>query len=183
MPLKIKVYPSMKDKFKQIQLVEDGLFPKAFCSWLLIGKTGSGKTMVLVNLLLGTDEDPMFKGFYHTIIYMSPTAKSDSIVGQLKLSKENVFDDAPDYSTDVHECVEVLETIMKAHPSVSVQLKAHTADWLCAIEDDESKTYISEYAETLAIACCKAILIWCARFPMTVSAREYEYDDEDEKQW
>ena len=90
MDLEIIVYKSLKDSAPQIQAVKEKLLPRYPHYFLLIGKSGSGKTMCLLNLLLNKD---MFKDYYHEIIYFSPTGKSDSLVKKLGLKSENKITD------------------------------------------------------------------------------------------
>ena len=69
----------------QPSAVKNGILPKLPSSYLIIGRSGSGKSTVLYNLL--TSED-LLGNYFDLIVVFSPV-KTDDILAKLKLPKEN----------------------------------------------------------------------------------------------
>ena len=67
--------------------MRDGLVPRFPFSMLLNGRSGSGKTNLLLNLLTRKE---FYKAYFHYTVVFSPTAgNSDDLYDILKLPKEN----------------------------------------------------------------------------------------------
>ena len=86
--LKIKVFKSDKDEMPQIKLAEEGILLKNCFSLIVIGRSGSGKTNCVLNLFLNEN---MYKDYFDYILYVSPTAESDTLVKHLGLPPEQII--------------------------------------------------------------------------------------------
>jgi hypothetical protein len=75
----IKVYATNKHGLKQSKNAEAGLIPKTSFSMILNGRSGSGKTNLLINML---DSTEFYKGHFNVIYYISPT--EDDLIKNLK---------------------------------------------------------------------------------------------------
>lgn len=80
---KIVAPPSDKDKIKQPKAVEKGIIPKLGSSILMVGVSGSGKSVLVQNLIC--DDRFYEKKTFKHIFLVSPTADTDSIQKSLKL--------------------------------------------------------------------------------------------------
>ena len=88
-PYEIKIKNTNKDNLDQPDCVENDLLPKLPMGCLIIGRSGSGKTQAMVNML--TNENLL--GNYFDIIYLFTDAKPDKeLIKDLKLDKKNIID-------------------------------------------------------------------------------------------
>lgn len=69
--------------------MEMDVIPKFPSMSMLIGKSGSGKSSLLISMCLNSD---LLGDFFDQIYFISPTAKVDDLVKNLKLPSENVWD-------------------------------------------------------------------------------------------
>ena len=67
----IKPLDTDKNKIPQRAISKVGVLAKYPFSWIISGKSGSGKTQLLLNSL---SRENMLKDYYHIIIIFSPTA-------------------------------------------------------------------------------------------------------------
>lgn len=67
----IKALDTEKSGIKQVAATEEGILPKFPFSWVISGRSGSGKTVLLLNLLT---REEFYKGYFQYIIVYSPTA-------------------------------------------------------------------------------------------------------------
>jgi hypothetical protein len=67
----IKPLDTDKNKIPQRAISKKGVLSKYPFSWVISGKSGSGKTQLLLNTL---SRENMLKDYFHTIIIFSPTA-------------------------------------------------------------------------------------------------------------
>jgi len=91
MSYKIEVIPTEKNKTPQIKASSDQILPKFPSSIMISGRSGGGKTNLMINLLTNKN---MYKDYYHNIIVFSPTAgEFDDTYKALNLPKENFIKD------------------------------------------------------------------------------------------
>jgi len=115
MSFKIEPLPTDKSKIPQIKASDDQILPKYPFSMIISGRSGGGKTNLMINLLT---KENMFKNFFHTILVFSPTAGVyDDTYKNLKIPKENFI---PDFSA------ETLEHIIELRKK---QITKHGIEW------------------------------------------------------
>lgn len=86
--LKINALPTEKSKIKQRPLMEQNVIGKHPCRALFVGKSNSGKSNLMINMLVKKE---MYAGFFDEIYLISPTA--------------NILDDLPKYLNLPHDRV------------------------------------------------------------------------------
>ena len=95
-------------------------------SHLIVGRSGSGKSNLLVNLL----KNKHFYGdWYDSVILISPTADTDDIQKQLGVKEDLTFSDLKEAPAIIHKIFELQREKVK-------QLGADKAPKLCIIMDD-----------------------------------------------
>ena len=83
----IKPIETSKSTIPQKASSKKGITPKFPFSWILSGRSGSGKTQLLLNVLTRQD---LLGEYFHCIIIFSPTAGDlDDTYDALKIPKEN----------------------------------------------------------------------------------------------
>ncbi len=125
---KIKPPKSDKDLIKQPPSVEKGIIPKLGSSILAVGVSGSGKSVLVQNLVCDDRFYGGNKSFKH-IFLVSPTGDTDSIQKALKLPKECIV-------TNLKEAPKALEKIYEYQKKQVKNLGTHRADQICVIFDD-----------------------------------------------
>lgn len=85
--LDVIVYKSKKHGIKQPKACTDNILPKMHCSYMIIGKSGSGKTNALIHLL---SSESLLKNAFDVILYMS-TSADDTFKDNIKIPKENII--------------------------------------------------------------------------------------------
>lgn len=134
--LEIHDIESSKDKIEQPALAKDErmIIPPLNSCVVISGKSGSGKTVLLNNLM--TDErfygkcEERPNGWFDKIFIFSPTAGADDVQMKLGIPKNHVY-------TDFTEAPELLEVIQKAQMGkLEGGGKAHTVEKICVIFDD-----------------------------------------------
>lgn len=88
-PMEIKPLKTKKSDLPQTQAMEAEVINKFPSLTLCIGRSGSGKSNVVANMLTKTF---FLKGFFDEIYLFSPTAKSDDLVEHLKLKDDNIIE-------------------------------------------------------------------------------------------
>lgn len=89
-PYEIKVKKTNKEGLEQPQGVEDDIFPTMPCGILIIGRSGSGKTQAMVNIMT----NPNLLGDYFDIVYLFTGTNPDKeLIKDLKLKKKNIITD------------------------------------------------------------------------------------------
>lgn len=87
----IKVIETEKSAVPLRGCMKSGILPKFPSSVCLSGRSGSGKTNLLLNMLTRQD---MLKDYYHYILVFSPTAgKYDDTYRALKIPEENFIEE------------------------------------------------------------------------------------------
>jgi hypothetical protein len=89
-PYEIQIKNTNKDDLAQPESVENDIFPAMPCGILIIGRSNSGKTQAMVNIM--TNDNLL--GDYFDEIYLLTDAKPDKeLIKDLKLEKENIISD------------------------------------------------------------------------------------------
>ena len=84
--LTIKPFESDKDKIEQRPLMQQNIIPKFASSVYLVGSSASGKSTLLLNLML---KPQFYGGYFDEVWHFSETAGIDSLAKQLKIPKKN----------------------------------------------------------------------------------------------
>jgi len=88
---KIEAVSTEKSKIPQIKASNDQILPRFPFSMMISGRSGGGKTNLMINLLT---KENMYKNFFHTILVFSPTAgEYDDTYKNLKIPKDNYIKD------------------------------------------------------------------------------------------
>ena len=96
--LKIIPYQIDKNNQKLPQMMRDDVIPRHPFRMLNSGSSGSGKSMLVLNLL-------QRKGFFDEIFLFSPTARGDQIQGLLDLDEDHICDELNDSGVEQLEYV------------------------------------------------------------------------------
>ena len=83
--LEIQVYKSNKNKLKQPEACQSGILPRLHCSYLVIGKSGSGKSNAVIHMLTSKK---LLGGAFDVILYLCDSP-DDLFKDNLKIPKEN----------------------------------------------------------------------------------------------
>jgi hypothetical protein len=122
----MEVPKTAKDQIKHPKLAEDGVIPKLGSSFLVVGKSGSGKTVVICNLL---KQKHFYGGSFDKVFLISATGDCDDILDVLKIPEDHVF-------SDLAEGAKAIELIQK-HQATSIEKKGNEkADQIGIILDD-----------------------------------------------
>lgn len=87
--LEIQVYKSKKHKIKQPLACENGILPKIHCSYLVVGRSGSGKTNVVLHMLKSKS---LLGGAFDVVLYLCDSP-DDTMKENLGIPKENFIKD------------------------------------------------------------------------------------------
>lgn len=88
-PIDITKLETKKSNLPQTMYMDLEIINKFPSMLLCVGKSGSGKSNVIANMMMKKE----FLGkFFDQVYLFSPTAKSDDLVEHLKLKKENIVD-------------------------------------------------------------------------------------------
>ncbi len=88
-PLEIKALKTKKSDLPQSPAMEDEVINKFPSLTLCIGRSGSGKSNVVANMLT---KKYFMKNFFDQIFLFSPTAKSDDLVEHLELKDDHIIE-------------------------------------------------------------------------------------------
>lgn len=83
--LDVCVYKSSKDQLKQPEAVKKNILPRLHCTYIICGKSGSGKTQVCLHML---NSQALLKGAFDTILYFCDSP-DDLMKEHLKIPKNN----------------------------------------------------------------------------------------------
>lgn len=97
-PWKIEYKETKKSSLPKTAGMTAGVIPNFPSMQLLVGKSGSGKSNLMVNML--TNKKLMAE-FYDEIYLISPTAEADDLVQHLKLKPENIWSDLSQAAVDL----------------------------------------------------------------------------------
>ena len=123
----LKVKPTSnnsKDAIIQPELSKKNIIPRLLTSSLLVGRSGSGKSILMSYML---DNEHIFKGIFDLIILVSPTCKTDDV--QLSFSADEVIDDL----SEADDCMSQLMDLQKEKIE---EYGANQAPLICVIFDD-----------------------------------------------
>ena len=124
----IQPVKTSKDEIKSPKLAEEGVIPKVNSSTIIVGKSGSGKSVLLYNLLMREEFYDKYK-YFDKIFLISPTAEQDDVQKALKIPDSCVF-------TDLDEATIALRTI-EAHQEAEIKkVGSGKARKFCLIFDD-----------------------------------------------
>jgi hypothetical protein len=87
--LKIVKYSTNKHKIKQRPLMEKNVIPQHASAVVFCGRSGSGKSNLLVNL---ADRKEYFKDYFDLIFFFSPTCHHDDLPEYLDIPANRMFD-------------------------------------------------------------------------------------------
>jgi hypothetical protein len=128
--LDIKPVKSSKDglKDKYPPLVQSGDIPALNRSLLVVGSSGSGKSVLINNLL---SNENMWAGYFlpENMYIVSETGKTDDVVRDLDLPDENVFE-------DMMVGITFLEKLFKINKSIVKHIGADKAPQVLVYLDD-----------------------------------------------
>jgi hypothetical protein len=115
--LEIVKFESNKHKIKERQAMMDNIIPRLGSSTIINGKSGSGKTNLLLNLCLKKEFYGKIKpsdkhGYFELVFLFSPTAESDDLSEHLGLDKKRIVTD--DFENKLEHIFEVQERIIKS---------------------------------------------------------------------
>lgn len=127
MSLKIQTIASSKDKIKQPKLAEQGYIPQINTSTILSGRSGSGKSVALANLI--TRKDMLGGNCFDEIYLISPTALGDDIQKSLGIPDENIF-------TDVIDGINKMKDILEDNMAIIESVGSEHSPKICLIYDD-----------------------------------------------
>ena len=148
--LKVKVYKSKKQGIKQPKACEDGILPKLHCTYLIIGRSGSGKTNILLHLL---NSKSLLKDAFDVIIYLSDSC-DDTCKDNLKIPKENFVKDWDE---------EFVEKIIKSQEN-SVKKNGYLKTKnICLIFDDilSKPKFLNSKTMMKCVTACRHFNISC----------------------
>ena len=103
-PIVVKKIKTAKSSLPQSAYMEAEIINKFPSLTLIVGKSGSGKSNVLVHILT---KQEFLGNFFDDIYLFSPTAKSDDLVEHLNLDEEHIIDKLN------LDAIEKLNTIIK----------------------------------------------------------------------
>jgi hypothetical protein len=108
-PYEIKIKKTNKDKLTQPISVKNDIFPTMPCGCLVVGKSGSGKTQVIVNILSNSN---LLKGYFTKILLFSDTKPDKELIDDLNLDKKNIITDFTE--EDVEKVINEQEKVIAA---------------------------------------------------------------------
>ena len=154
----IQPVKTTKEKIKQPVLADAGVIPKLNTSTLLIGKSGSGKSVLMHNLL--TRKEFFNKGeYFDRVILISPTGESDDIQKSMGIDESMVF-------TDMEEAENALKILQRVQEEDVKQNGSDGASKVCVIMDDvasqakfmRSEAFISLFIRSRHFNCTVFLL-------------------------
>lgn len=148
--LEVQVFKSKKHKIKQPPACECGILPKMHCSYLVVGKSGSGKSNVVLHML---NSPSLLGGAFDVVLYLCDSP-DDLFRENLKIPKENFIKDFTE------EWLEKL--IDKQRQSVEKKGADKTDNILLIFDDILSKPkFLNSKILTHLVTACRHFNISC----------------------
>lgn len=122
----IKPVKTGKDKIKHPELAEAGVIPKLGASMVIVGNSGSGKSVLLHNLLTRKE---FYRNQFDKIFVISPTCQLDDVQLALKIPDARTFD-------DLSIAAEALKKIMASQRKIIEEEGIAKAPRYCIVFDD-----------------------------------------------
>jgi hypothetical protein len=148
--LEVQVYKSKKHRMAQPAACENGVLPKMHSSYLVVGKSGSGKSNVVLHML---NSPSLLKGAFDVILYLCDSP-DDLFKENLKIPKENFIKNFTD---------EWLQKLIDKQ-SASVDKKgADKTDNVLLIFDDilSKQKFLNSKILTHLVTACRHFNISC----------------------
>jgi len=116
-PLDIVKFESNKHKIKERQAMIDNIIPRLGSSTIINGKSGSGKTNLLLNLCLKKEFYGKLKpndkhGYFELVFLFSPTAEADDLAEHLGLERKRIV--TSDFENKLEHIFTAQERIIKS---------------------------------------------------------------------
>lgn len=116
-PLDIVKFESNKHKIVERQAMVDNIIPRLGSSTIINGKSGSGKTNLLLNLCLKKEFYGKLKpndkhGYFELVFLFSPTAEADDLAEHLGLEKKRIV--TSDFENKLEHIFTAQERIIKS---------------------------------------------------------------------
>ena len=134
--LKIVKFETNKSKIKVRKLQEDNVIPRHPFRLLMVGRSGSGKSNCLINLMTRphfygrTNEEDKKTGYFDEIFLFSPTSDGgDDLIDQLDLPDTRIISNQSDFP-------EALQNIFKIQKDIIKKKKLDKSPKICIIFDD-----------------------------------------------
>jgi len=106
---KIEVMETAKSKIPLREVMKNGTLPRFPFSILISGRSGSGKTNLLLNMLTRQE---FYKNYFHYTMVFSPTASvGDDMYDVLQLPEENIRNDFT--QEDLESIIEVRKNLIQ----------------------------------------------------------------------
>lgn len=106
----VKPIDTKKSDLPQSPYMKNGIINKYPSMLLNVGRSGSGKTTVLMYML---NQPNFLKGFYDKIYYFSPTAELDDLVNAVKIPKKNLI--KKNFEEELNKIISKQEGLVKKH--------------------------------------------------------------------
>lgn len=123
--LEIKALPTLKSKIKQNKFMEQNIIPRHPARVIFNGKSGSGKSNLLINMMI---KPGFYRKYFDETFLISPTAnKGDDLPKFLELDEKNIHNDLdPD----------IIEKIMNNQMDKVQEKGIDKSPKVCVILDD-----------------------------------------------
>ena len=114
--LEIVQFPSNKHKIKERYAMTENIIPRLGSSTIINGKSGSGKTNLLLNLCLkkefyGKEKKSDKHGYFELVFLFSPTAESDDLAEYLNIDSKRIV--TYDFESKLQHIFDTQEKIIK----------------------------------------------------------------------
>ena len=113
-----------KDSIKQPKLAQENVVPKLLTSSLIVGRSGSGKS-ILMNFMLNNEN--IYENWFDCVILVSPTCNTDDV--QAAFGADECVD-------DLDQADEFLSNLMNIQKKKIEEYGAENAPKVCIVFDD-----------------------------------------------